>query len=68
MDEFDRASEAEQLHRDILVKEIRKRPPLKTTSFCLSCNAALPDRRFCDVWCREDYEMEQKIKGIKGKS
>jgi hypothetical protein len=68
MDEFDKASEAEQHHRDVLIQEIRRQKPLKTTGFCLSCNAPLPDRKFCDNWCREDYEMETKMKMITGKS
>lgn len=67
MDEFDKASEAEQHHRDVLISEIRRQKPLKTTGFCLSCNAPLPDRKFCDVHCREDWEIEQRIKAISGK-
>lgn len=66
-DEFDKASEAEQIHRDVLISEIRRQKPLKTTGFCLSCNAPLPDRKFCDVWCREDFEMELKMKRITGR-
>ena len=29
------------------------------TGRCLYCNAELSDnRRWCDQWCREDYELE----------
>jgi len=67
-DIYDDASDTEALHREMAIKEIRSHKPLKTTGFCLSCNAPLPDRKFCDTWCREDYEMEIKIKKITGKS
>ena len=41
----------------------------KTTGYCLSCNAQLHDRAFCDNWCREDYEFESEMrKKIVGKS
>ena len=67
-DFYDDASDLEALHRDIAITEIRRQKPLKTTGFCLCCNAPLPDRKFCDNWCREDYEMGIKIKKITGKS
>ena len=34
----------------------------KTTGYCLSCNATLSDRAFCDNWCKEDYGFEGEIK------
>lgn len=66
-DIFDDASDAEMFQREAAINKIRKQQPLKTTGYCLSCNAPLPDRKFCDAWCREDFEMEQKIKRITGK-
>ena len=66
-DIYDDASDQEALHREMCIERIRRNKPLKTTGFCLSCNSPLPDRKFCDNWCREDYEMEQKIRKITGK-
>ena len=41
----------------------------RTTGHCLSCNAALADRAFCDNWCREDYEFESEMRNkILGRS
>ena len=65
-DIFDDASDAEELHRQMAIKKVRDRQLIKTTGFCLSCNARLADRRFCDVWCREDYERMQNICRIRG--
>jgi hypothetical protein len=67
-DIFDDASDMEQLHRDHLINEIRKAKPLKTTGRCLYCNAELPDRKFCDTWCASDWENEQRLKRIAGRS
>ena len=31
------------------------------TGRCLYCNAELPDtRRWCDEWCRDDWNLEQE--------
>lgn len=46
-----------------------KRKQHRTNGYCLSCNAPLTDRAFCDNWCREDYEFESEMrKKIVGKS
>jgi hypothetical protein len=66
-DIFDDASDMEQMHRDILINEIRKQKPLKTTGRCLYCNAELSDRKFCDVHCAADWENEQRLKRISGR-
>jgi len=68
MDVFDQASEKEERDRDLAIQEARaKNKPIKFTGRCLSCNAQVEVGRFCDVWCREDYELEQKMKRITGK-
>lgn len=67
-DIFDRASEKEERDRDLAIRAARaKNQPLKITGFCLSCNEALSDRRFCSAECREDYELQEKIKKIAGR-
>jgi len=50
-------------------KKLRYPKHHKTTGYCLSCNAPLQDRAFCDNWCREDYEFESEMrKKIVGRS
>jgi hypothetical protein len=66
-DIFDRASEKEERDRDLAIRAARaKNQPLKITGFCLFCNEALSDRRFCSAECREDYEMVQNCRRISG--
>ncbi len=66
-DLFDDASETEQLHREMAIKEIRNKKKALFTGHCLCCNEHIPEGRFCSSECREDWEMEQKIKKIAGK-
>jgi hypothetical protein len=66
-DIFDTASETEQLHRDLSIKEIRQKKPNPFSGFCLCCNEQIKQGRFCSTECREDWELEQKIKKIAGK-
>lgn len=67
MDEFDIASNLEALHRELLIEEIRNRKPIKFSGYCFYCNEKLVEKKFCDAWCREEYESLQKIKLIQGK-
>lgn len=67
-DIFDRASEVEEMSREIAIQEARlKNQPLKFTGHCLYCNETISKGRFCSAECREDYEMEQKCHRISGK-
>lgn len=66
-DEFDRASEAEQMHRDLAIKAIRAREKEKFLGHCVYCNEPVKQGSFCGAECREDYELEQKFKRITGK-
>jgi hypothetical protein len=65
-DLYDDASDLEMLHREMSIKKIRSQKTLKITGFCATCNVPLQKGMFCDSWCKEDYEMEQKIKRITG--
>lgn len=60
-DIFDRASEREQLERDLAISSARKQgTAVNSTGHCLWCNAELATgRRWCDAECREDWELEQ---------
>jgi len=65
-DIFDDASETEQLHREMAIQEIRSKKRHPYTGHCLCCNELIPEGRFCSAECREDWELEQKIKKISG--
>jgi len=65
-DIFDDASETEQLHREMAIQEIRSKKRHPYTGHCLCCNETIPEGRFCSAECREDWELEQKIKKISG--
>jgi hypothetical protein len=67
-DFFDEASDMEALHRDLAIKAIRNEKKNPYTGHCLCCNEIIPEGRFCSAECREDWEMEQKIKKIAGKN
>ena len=67
-DIYEQATEKEERDRDLAIQAARaKNQPLKITGFCLFCNQQLASRRFCDAECREDYEMQQKMKRIAGR-
>ena len=68
MDFYDQASEKEERDRDLAIRAARaKNQPITFTGRCLCCNAQIEVGRFCDSWCREDFELEQKMKKIAGK-
>lgn len=66
-DIFDDASDTEQLHREMAIQEIRSKKRHPYTGHCLCCNEAISEGRFCSVECRQDWELEQKIKNIAGR-
>ena len=63
MDIFDKATEVEEQHRELSIKQARaKNQPLKTVTNCLFCNERIERGRYCSAECREDGEMEAVIK------
>ena len=66
-DIFDDASDTEQLHREMAIQEIRSKKRHPYTGHCLCCNELIPEGRFCSADCRQDWELEQKIKKIAGR-
>jgi len=65
-DIFDEASDAEQNNRDFLIRQIRERPKLKEIGFCLCCNEKISGK-FCDSFCRDEYDLTLKIGKIEGR-
>ena len=67
-DFYDQSSDREMADRELAIKISRSNNmPLKFTGHCLFCNESLTAGRFCSVECRNDSELEAKIKGIIGK-
>lgn len=46
----------------------RKQRALIPTGFCFYCNEAVGARLFCDASCRDDYQEEQRLKQIGGRT
>ena len=67
-DIFDDASDLEEHHRSVAIAKARlQKKELKITGFCLTCNERLEDsKRFCDAWCRDEYQRYERIAKIKG--
>lgn len=62
MDDFDRASEFEELRR-CLAQGYRKPAGPAPNGVCLFCGEALPaGARWCNKECREDWEREQRAR------
>ena len=61
---FDRASDLEE-KMTALANAYRK-PTLPVTGFCHWCSSPCHGA-FCDKSCSDDYEQNQKIRGINGK-
>lgn len=60
-DEIDAAQEqAEKIEQIYL--SARKQEGPAATGFCLSCDAPLVDRRWCDADCRDDWTHDQQMK------
>jgi predicted nucleic acid-binding Zn ribbon protein len=68
IDFYDKASEAEDQHREAALQNVIKRKKPEFTGFCIVCNdISLPGGRFCSPDCREQEELMSKIKRINGK-
>lgn len=59
MDIFDTASDLEAKARELSLKY--RKPGLEYTGQCHNCEEKVPNpARFCDTYCREDYELREK--------
>ena len=65
-DVFDDASDLEALHRDWAIKTIRDKKKATYTGYCRYCNETIELGSFCSSECRENQELEDKLKSIKG--
>ena len=65
----DQATAHEELERELSIRQARaKNQPLKFTGRCLFCDDTIETGRFCFGGdCKEDWEFEQKMKGIMGR-
>lgn len=63
-DQFDQASDLEQLDRDRCIAAARvPDPALEATGFCLWCEEVVaPGRRFCDADCRDLWDRDLKLR------
>lgn len=70
MDVYDQATEIEERDRELAIKAARERAKQteKFTGHCLSCNEQITVGKFCDVDCRDDYELlkNARIRGNRG--
>lgn len=58
----DDASMREEQFLDAALKRRKPTGP-NAIGHCLSCNAELSDnRRWCDHWCREDWQLAEEAK------
>ena len=61
-DQFDKASDLEQLDRDRSIAIARQQTASpEPTGFCLWCEEPVgKGRRFCDRYCAEDWDNDQR--------
>lgn len=70
MDDVDRTAERSEREAPLLLRAAKKPEGPKPTGFCCWCSEALQstDARFCDEYCRDDYEYSRKRSAINGKT
>ena len=64
-DEFDIASDLEQAQREHLIEQARSRPKYVHTGYCSNCGER-SEGRFCDKFCRDDFEKIIKAEKMNG--
>lgn len=66
-DEADRTQERDEQEAPARLAAARKAEAPKTYGKCLYCNADIAATlRFCDAYCRDDYEHEQTLRKLAG--
>lgn len=61
IDFADEAQQRTEIHLQASLKA-RKTLTVPFSGNCLSCHEPVSERRFCDSYCREEYENTQKRK------
>jgi hypothetical protein len=64
-DEFDRASDLEIAEREFSIEKARNKVKYKHHGFCNNCGEPSVGR-FCDEFCRDDFERIKKSSKING--
>lgn len=62
-DQVDDALKFEELRRDIALREQAAKPSMPFKGECYNCEAPIDIGCFCDVDCRDDYELREKREG-----
>lgn len=66
-DKNDAATETEELFRDLALRYRAPEAPA-ATGRCLFCDEPLPKgRRFCDAYCRDDYDIRSRVEAGRGR-
>jgi hypothetical protein len=65
-DEFDLASDLEQAEREHLIAQARNKPKYIHNGRCCNCGEK-SEARFCDKFCRDDFEKIIKAEKMNGK-
>ena len=66
-DIYDQATQAEELHRELALKQARNKKKSTFSGHCRYCNVGITEGSFCSSECRNDQELEDKIKRIAGR-
>lgn len=67
-DEADRSDEKIAAAVEEGIKRVRQQKVIPYTGECHFCGEELNDlKRFCDTFCRDDYDAVQKAKRLAGK-
>ncbi|MFA5826157.1 MAG: hypothetical protein WC825_09320 [Gallionellaceae bacterium] len=61
-DTVDQAQKFEELRRKIALKEQAAKPAMPFKGECYNCEAPIAVGCFCDVDCRDDFELREKRK------
>lgn len=65
-DEADRAQQVQEQALEIALGKQKTKPRLNPTGRCLWCSDAIgTDGLFCDSDCRDDYEKNRNLRGIR---
>lgn len=62
-DPIDRAADQTDRERAESIAAILAQPALPMTGFCLWCKCPVPNGRFCDSDCAQDWHKAARMKG-----